>query len=219
MSRKHEKGRLAPFVPLDKEMMDCPAWRAMSHGARLLYLSLKRRWRFKQRNNGRIFMSQREAQNEMRGHRDSISRWYRELQHYGFIVMTDPGGLGVDGKGRAPNWRLTEIECFGGPGGNTLMLPTKNYLKWNGQEFKDERGAVKRERDRKQNPGPQIRARVARKLGPLPARKLEPVRLKSGPQTRAIGNGHPGPQTRAILSIPLHGPSDDEAFATEDDRA
>jgi hypothetical protein len=23
--------------------------------------------------------------------RDSISRWFRELQHYGFIVMTEPG--------------------------------------------------------------------------------------------------------------------------------
>ena len=36
---------------------------------------------------------------EMGGsNRDSIGRWFRELQHYGFIVMTNPGGLGVDGK-------------------------------------------------------------------------------------------------------------------------
>jgi hypothetical protein len=149
MSRKQDKGRLAPFVPLDKEMMDCTAWRAMSCGARCLYISLKRRWRFKQRNNGRIFLSQRDAQEELGRdpHRDTISRWYRELVHYGFIVMTNPGGLGVDGKGKAPHWRLTEIEAPGGRNGDTLMLPTKDYLKWNGTKFQDQQGAVKRTRE------------------------------------------------------------------------
>ena len=57
---KQDRGRLEPFVPLDKEMMDCPAWRTMSHGARLLYVSLKRRWNYKKRNNGSLFVSQRE---------------------------------------------------------------------------------------------------------------------------------------------------------------
>src|SRR5262249_25728325 len=63
--KRTDKGRLAPFGPLDKEMMDSPAWRAMSYGARCLYIHLKRRWSFKQRNNGRLFMSQRDAQKEM----------------------------------------------------------------------------------------------------------------------------------------------------------
>jgi hypothetical protein len=108
MSKK-DKGRLAPFVPLDQEMMRSDAWRAMSFGARWLYVHLKRRWSFKQRNNGRLFLSQRDAQEEMGAScRDSVSRWFRELQHYRFIVMTNPGCLGVDGKGKAPHWRLTE---------------------------------------------------------------------------------------------------------------
>jgi hypothetical protein len=73
MSRRKEKGRLAPFVPVDQEMLRSPAWRAMKMGARTLYTQLKRRWSFKQRNNGRIFLSQRDAQAEMgRGTRDSI---------------------------------------------------------------------------------------------------------------------------------------------------
>ena len=115
MSRRKDKGRLAPFVPVDQEMLNSPAWRAMKMGARMLYIHLKRRWSFKQRNNGRIFLSQRDAQEEMGvGDRDSISRWLRELQHYGFIVMTNPGGLGVNGKGKAPHWRLTEAEWPGG---------------------------------------------------------------------------------------------------------
>jgi hypothetical protein len=151
MSRKQDKGRLAPFIPLDKEMMDCPAWRAMTHGARCLYIALKRRWSFKRRNNGRIFLSQRDAQEEL-GYpqRDSISRWYREQQHYGFIVMTNPGGLGADGTGKAPHWRLTEVEAPGGRNGDTLMLPTKDYLKWNGTKFRDDRGAVKPDIRRRQ---------------------------------------------------------------------
>jgi hypothetical protein len=38
MSRRNEdKGRLPPFVPLDKEVMHSPAWRATSCGARILY--------------------------------------------------------------------------------------------------------------------------------------------------------------------------------------
>jgi hypothetical protein len=102
MSRRQDKGRLPPFVPLDQEVMRSSAWRAMSMGARCLYVHLKWRWSFKQRNNGRIFLSDRDAEKEMgRGCRDSIQRWYRELQHYGFIVMTEPGCLGSDGKGKS----------------------------------------------------------------------------------------------------------------------
>jgi hypothetical protein len=176
MSKRKDKGRLPPFVPLDVEVMTSPAWRAMSFGARWLYVHLKRRWSFKQQNNGRLFLSHRDAQEEIGGpHRDSISRWFRELQHYGFIVMISPGCLGLDGKGRAPHWRLTELPAPGGWNGNTLMVPTKDFLKWNGTKFQDDRGAVKRERERKQNPGPQTRARVARKLGPGLTRKLGPV--------------------------------------------
>src|SRR5258707_12133206 len=103
MSRRKDKGRLALFVPLDLEVMSSPAWQATSFGARWLYVHLKRRWSFKQRNNGRLFLSQRDAQAEIGGNRDSISRWFRELQHYGFIVMTSAGGLSLYGKGKAPH--------------------------------------------------------------------------------------------------------------------
>jgi hypothetical protein len=199
MSRKRkDKGRLPPFVPLDVEVMSSPAWRAMTMGARTLYIHLKRRWSFKQRNNGRLFLSQRNAQEEIGlGVRDSISRWFRELQHYGFIIMTDPGCLGVDGQGKAPRWRLTELEAPGGRNGDTWMLPTKDFLKWNGTRFRDDRGAVKRESERKQNPGPQTKARVARKPRPGLARKPRPVHPPTGPQTKAISEHRGGPQMQA----------------------
>jgi hypothetical protein len=201
---KHkDKGRLRPFVPVDLEMMNSPAWRATSFGARWLYAHLKRRWSFKQKNNGRLFLSQRDAEEEMGcGCRDSISRWYRELQHYGFIVMTEAGCLGLDGKGKAPHWRLTEAEWPGGRNGNTWMLPTKDYLKWDGTKFQDNRGDVLRaRRRRKQNPGPEIQARVARKPRPGPARKSRPLRPATGPEIQAISDTPPGPEIQAISSI------------------
>jgi hypothetical protein len=147
MSKAKDKGRLAPFVPVDLEVLRSPAWRATSMGARWLYVHLKRRWSHKQKNNGRLFMSQRDAQEEMgAADRDSISRWFRELQHYGFIVMTGAGCLGVDGKGKAPHWRLTELETPGGRNGDTWMLATKDFNRWDGTKFQDDRGKVKRTR-------------------------------------------------------------------------
>jgi hypothetical protein len=184
MKRK-DKGRLPPFVPVDQEMMNSPAWRATSYGARWLYMHLKRRWSFKRQNNGRIFLSQRDAQEELGcNHRDSISRWFRELQHYGFIVMTSPGSLGLDGKGKAPTWRLTEAEWPGGRNGDTWMLPTKDYLKWTGTKFRD---------DQKQNPGPGSGARVAPEARPGLAPKARPVHRATGPGSEAICSPHSGP--------------------------
>ena len=89
--------------------MDAPAWRALSHGARSLYVALKRRHRLDTNNNGKIFLSQRQAEIELGSNRDYVARWFRELEYYGFIVMTRPGSLGLEGKGKAPHWRLTEL--------------------------------------------------------------------------------------------------------------
>jgi hypothetical protein len=45
---RHEKDRqqqrLPPFVPLLIDTLDQPAWRALSHGAQMLYVALKRRF-------------------------------------------------------------------------------------------------------------------------------------------------------------------------------
>src|SRR5437899_4477110 len=92
---RHQKERLPPFVPLLINTLETPAWRALSHGAKVLYVALKRRFNLKNHNNGRIFLSQRMAVKEMRSHHNQIARWFRELRHYGFIVMTKAGHLGV----------------------------------------------------------------------------------------------------------------------------
>jgi hypothetical protein len=127
MSKK-DKGRLPPFIPLHHDMMDCPAWRAMSHGAKYLYLSLKRRASFA---GNRAYLSYRLARQELKAGPQKIKEWYAELQHYGFIELAQHGCLGVNGKGKAPHWRLTEK----GQAGSTGELPSKEYLRWDGVLF------------------------------------------------------------------------------------
>jgi hypothetical protein len=127
---KPEKTEL--FVKVMLETLDTPAWRALSHGARSLYVALKRRCRNDHNNNGKIFLSHRQAAIELGSNRDYVARWFRELEYYGFIVMTRPGFLGVEGKGKAPHWRLTELGYKKDP-------PTRDFLNWNGARFQTQK--------------------------------------------------------------------------------
>jgi hypothetical protein len=130
MSRhKDRKDRLPPFVPLLIATLDAPAWRALSHGAARLYVALRRRYSQNQHNNGRIYLSLRVAHKELRSDPKQIARWFHELEHYGFIVKTTPGYLGIDGKGKAPHWRLTEL-------GARLEQPTRDFLSWKEIKFR-----------------------------------------------------------------------------------
>jgi hypothetical protein len=132
MSRRQDKGRLPPFVPLILTTIDSRAWKALSHGARSLYVALRRRYSSQLHNNGRIYLSQRVAAKEIGSHHNEIARWFRVLQFYGFIVMTKGGSLGVEGKGKAPHWRLTEL-------GYMNELPTRDFERWTGAKFTDQK--------------------------------------------------------------------------------
>jgi hypothetical protein len=158
--KKHRAERLGPFVPLLKDTMASPAWRAMSHGARSLYVALKARYNSALHNNGHIHLSQRVAARELGSSFEQIARWFRELQFYGFIVQTKGGSLGLNGKGTAPHWRLTECGYMHDP-------PTRDFLKWNGEKFKD----TGRRRRRKQNPVAGIRNTPLRKTATPSLRK------------------------------------------------
>src|SRR5262249_48464981 len=139
MSKKHahgiEKGRLPPFVPLLKETLQSAAWRAMSHGARSLYVALRGRVTNDCRNNGRIFLSTRTACAELGSSNEQLVRWFRELQHFGFIVQTRIGYLGADGHGKAPHWRLTDLGVRNAEGG--VDMPTRDFLRWDGRGFRE----------------------------------------------------------------------------------
>jgi hypothetical protein len=106
MSNNRKKGHLPPFVPLTRTTLASPAWKQLSYGARSLYVVLGSYLRFDFLNNGKVFRSYRQAADDL-GTKSirSVQRWFRELEHYGLIVMTTGGCLGVDGDGIAPHWR------------------------------------------------------------------------------------------------------------------
>jgi hypothetical protein len=140
MTKKHKH---PPFVMVTNQVLDAAAWRAMSTGARVLYVSLKRRYSPNYKNNGRIYLSQRRAAAEIGSSTNQITRWFRELQHYGFIVQTKPGYLGLEGKGRAAHWRLTEVAYMRGTSSKGMDdMPTMDFLKWNGVRFRVRKGIM-----------------------------------------------------------------------------
>ena len=128
MTRRRDKGRLPPFVPLLKDTMASPAWRAMSPSARCIYIALKQRYSSNFKNNGRLYLSVRQAAKEVGVNKDTAARAFREIEHYGFGVITSGACLGVDGKGKAAHWRLTEVGYMTEP-------PTRDFLSWDGTPF------------------------------------------------------------------------------------
>jgi hypothetical protein len=144
---KRRSSKLPPFVPVTRAMLDMPVWKACSPGARLLYISLKRFLNEKIDNNGKIYLSYRDACKALgTASMQSIRRWFAELEFYGFIVKTTEGCLGVDGMGISPHYRLTECFCDG-------HAATRDYERWDGALFAPQRWIRE-----KQNPAPVVGA-------------------------------------------------------------
>ena len=149
------RDKLPPFVPLFRETLATPAYRQLSFGARALLTALRTHC---VKNNGHVYLSLRDAGEEI-GHRsrNDIANWYRELAHYGFIVQTEAASLGVDGKGKATHWRITDLPTR--KGNNELESPTKDFLRWDGVVFEPHVAPSRRWNARKQaalkkqNPG------------------------------------------------------------------
>src|SRR5215467_13575493 len=104
----------------------------MSAYAREVYRVLKSHYGSTIKNNGRIYLSTRDGAEQTGFNEKTVARSLRELQHYGFIVMTKAGCLGVEGKGVAPHWRLTELGYMHEP-------PTRDFLKWDGEMFHEQK--------------------------------------------------------------------------------
>ena len=103
---KSKHGRIdGQFIALLHATLDCPAWKAASHGARWLYMALKRRHP-RERNTAYIsYRRRRRSQGQPPQNRRMVRR-VRALR----VHRTTPAfSLGVDGKGKAPHWRLTEL--------------------------------------------------------------------------------------------------------------
>jgi hypothetical protein len=196
MSKSRDKGRLPDFVAVFKGTTREPAWRALSHGARSLYVALKSRYHTKLQ--GYVYLSTRDAAEELGSfsHRDNVRRWFRELQYYGFIKMITPGYLGVEGRGKAPHWRLTEVPYLG-------QQPTRDYQQWNSVVFHEQK-SPEHYISKKQNPGPPVRSTVDHPSGPVVDHLSGPPANGSGPPVRSIQPHQPGPPVRSITRVETH---------------
>jgi len=130
------------------------------------------------------------------GERGWIERWFRELEHFGFIVMSSPGCLGVEGKGKAPHWRLTECGTTSKTSATGVWEPpTNDFLRWDGTPFRDPKTKPWLPRGSQRGDH-----RVASGGDPS-----SPLNLASGDRGVAIQGQGSGDPVVAISSLPLGG--------------
>lgn len=119
--RRRYDGKVDPYVRVIKAMLKEPAWLDLTFGARCLYILLKSYHNGE--NNGRIYIGVRRAAKELGAGKTSAERWFHELREHGFIRPTQGAFLGLEGKGSATHWRLTEIGYMG-------EQPSREYKNW-----------------------------------------------------------------------------------------
>jgi hypothetical protein len=128
MSKKRQRMSTGPYVAVPKLIWGAPAWREMSPEARLLWIDLRGRLRNDGLNNGNVHRSCRAAAKSLGLSKNTITRRFAELEHYGFLHKTSEGFLGADGRGIAAKYRFTDLAY------NT-RAPTKDYEKWDKKPF------------------------------------------------------------------------------------
>ncbi len=85
MSKRKRKSK-GPFIAVPKAIWDkAPAWRAMSPGARLLWIDMRGWLRNDGLSNGKVHRACRAAAESIGTNKTSVVRWFAELEHYGFV--------------------------------------------------------------------------------------------------------------------------------------
>ncbi|MFO0513473.1 MAG: hypothetical protein ACK5YF_00690 [Rhodobacterales bacterium] len=111
------------WTKLLRPTMETPAWRALPPVAQALYPWLKFEWRgTDSNNNGSIRFSVRQAAEALGVAIDTAARAFHDLQAKGFLVMTEPAVLGLEGAAKSPAFELTEIAMRGARDGRKLFL-------------------------------------------------------------------------------------------------
>jgi hypothetical protein len=118
-SKKRGAGR---HVQLPEWVQASEAWRTLPVGPRALYVELKRR--FNGSNNGRVILSHRDAAKAVNAHRNTVGRWFSELEERGFIVMAQAPHWGPSGIGKSSHWTLTEYAT------DTMKPATMDFMRW-----------------------------------------------------------------------------------------
>lgn len=122
----HKRSGGGRHVQLHEWLQSSEAWATLSPGPRALYIELKRQ--FTGSNNGRIFLSHRDAARLLSVHRNTVGKWFRELEKRGFIRLAVAPHLGPAGIGEASVWALTEMVTADG------RTATKDFMKWRSEK-------------------------------------------------------------------------------------
>ena len=134
MGRDKKNERRSEHVTLmARSLMTTPAFRALSTTAKALYPFLKLGWKGPDyNNNGKIFLSVRQAAELMGVSRNTAAKAFHDLQAKGFIVVKEHGRLGLHGEGKAHKFELTEIS----PSYPKGSSPRRLYMQWKkGDDF------------------------------------------------------------------------------------
>jgi hypothetical protein len=158
--RKEDKGRQPPWISVFRHTWKSAAWKALSFGARALYVELAANYNTKMMNS--VFMSARTGAKQLNTSKDSITLWLRELEHYDFLVKVSGPFLGLDGEGKSAHYRFTD-RWYGN------KEPTYDFQNWDGVMFEppkraDKRGTARFDAIKKQNP-----VRASRTPRPTPS--------------------------------------------------
>ena len=124
--RKQDKGRQQPWISVYRHTWKSAAWKVLSVGAKALYVELTANYNTKMQNS--VFMSARTGSERLNVDKDCITKWLRELEHYGFIVKVSGPFLGSDGEAKSAHYGLTDRWYAG-------KEPTYNFQNWTGEIF------------------------------------------------------------------------------------
>ena len=136
--------------------------------------------------------------------RQSIRRWFRELQLYGFIVRRTRDCLGVEGKGKAPQWRLTEARNPVADAKDTsLPRTTRNGTArlFNGTKL----GAVRRTEAEKTESRTRNNVQGGRETTSRPGRETTSTSPSNWTRNNAISAAQPGRETTSISRLTTRG--------------
>lgn len=126
MSNRRKIRKQPPAVWLYRHTIKSAAWKASSVGARATYFVLASNYNTNMQNA--VYLSVRTGSKELGANKDTVTKWLRELEFYGFIALVQRGTIGVYGYGRATQYRLTDRPYAGSP-------PTHDFQNWSGEIF------------------------------------------------------------------------------------
>ena len=140
------------FTKLNRKLVECPAFRALSPVAKALYPYLKLEWKGPgANNNDSISLSVRQAAERLGVAKETARKAFHDLQAKGFLAVTQIGHPGLEGFARCTQYRITELPRPG----HTRPDPEPLYTRWDpAREFEVTKATAHNPsgRNGKQNP-------------------------------------------------------------------